>query len=98
MRNGRIRLIEPLPDGRRVTLAILRAGDLFGAADERTHAQANAEAMTHCSVSLLHARDLPALIRIAPEAADLIVASLAAQLATAHRMIGHILGTTRASV
>lgn len=92
VRSGRIRLAEPLPDGRMVTLAILREGDLFGTTEERAHPQANAEAMTHSSVSLLHARELPTLIRIAPEAANLIVASLAAQLATAHRMVGHILG------
>jgi CRP/FNR family transcriptional regulator, cyclic AMP receptor protein len=92
VRSGRVRLAEPLPDGRMVTLAILREGDLFGTTDAPTHPQANAEAMTHSSVSLLHARELPALIRIAPEAANLIVGSLAAQLATAHRMIGHILG------
>ena len=92
VRSGRARLMEPLPDGRMVTLAILREGDLFGTTDERMPPQANAEAMTQSSVSLLHARDLPALIRIAPEAANLMVASLAAQLAIAHRMIGHILG------
>ena len=92
VRSGRVRLAAPLPDGRMVMLAILREGDLFGTTDERAPPQANAEAMTHSSVSLLHARDLPALIRVAPETANLIVASLAAQLATAHRMIGHILG------
>ncbi|HEY8293674.1 MAG TPA: cyclic nucleotide-binding domain-containing protein, partial [Thermomicrobiales bacterium] len=71
VRSGRVRLAAPLPDGRMVTLAILREGDLFGTTDARAHRQANAEAMTHSSVSLLHARELPTLIRIAPEAANL---------------------------
>lgn len=92
VRGGRIRLTEPLPDGRRVTLAILRAGDAFGTTDMRAHPQASAEAMTHSAVMLLHASGVPTLVRIAPEAANALVASFAAQLTTAHRMIGHALG------
>ena len=92
VRSGRIRLMEPLPDGRMVTLAILRAGDAFGTTDTRTPQRASAEAMTHSSVTLLHASGVPALVRIVPEAASMLIASLAAQLSTAHRMIVHALG------
>lgn len=92
VRSGRVRLAEPLPDGRMVTLAILREGDAFGTTDARTPQRASAEAMTHSSVTLLHASGVPALVRIAPEAASALVASLAAQLSTAHRMIAHALG------
>lgn len=92
VRSGRVRLAEPLPDGRMVTLAILRAGDVFGTTDARAPQRASAEAMTRSGVTLLHARCVPALVRIAPNAANALVASLAAQLSTAHRMIAHALG------
>ncbi|MDQ6603595.1 MAG: Crp/Fnr family transcriptional regulator [Chloroflexota bacterium] len=92
IRSGRVRLAGALPDDRRVTLAILREGDCFGTTDTRAPARATAEAMTHSSVTLLHASDLPALVRIAPGAANAMVASFAAQLAAAHRMIVHALG------
>lgn len=92
VRSGRIRLAEPLPDGRMVTLAILREGDVFGTTDARIPQRASAEAMMHSSVTLLHASGVPALVRIVPEAANALVASLAAQLSTAHRLIAHALG------
>ena len=92
VRSGRVRLMEPLPDGRMVTLAILREGDVFGTTDARTPQRASAEAMTHSSVMLLHASGVPALIRIVPEATNALVASFCAQLSTAHRMIAHALG------
>ncbi len=92
LRSGRVRLREALPDGRMVTLAILREGDIFGTTDARAPAHAHAEAMTHSTVTLLHASGLPALVRIAPEAASAIVASLAAQLSAARQTIIHALG------
>ncbi|MCA1724831.1 MAG: Crp/Fnr family transcriptional regulator [Thermomicrobia bacterium] len=92
VRSGRVRLAAPLPDGRMVIVAILREGDTFGTTDARTPQRATAEAMTHSSVTLLHASGVPALVRIVPEAANALVASLAAQLSTAHRMIAHALG------
>lgn len=90
IRGGRVRLTEPLPDGRMVTLSILREGDVFGTADASAR-RYGAFAMTHCAVTLLHADALPALTRIVPEAASAIIASLTAQLHDAHLMIEHIL-------
>jgi len=92
VRRGRVRLADALPDGRMVMLAILREGDCFGTTDALVTTQATAEAMTHSSVTHLHARDVPALVRIAPAATSAIVAALAAQLAAAHRTIVHALG------
>ncbi len=92
VRSGRVQLAEPLPDGRMVILAILREGDVFGMTDARAPQRASAEAMTHSSVTLLHASGVPVLVRIVPEAANALVASLGAQLSIAHRMIVHALG------
>ncbi len=92
VRSGRVRLADALPDGRMVLLALLREGDCFGTTDALAPAQVAAEAMTHSSVMLLHASELPTLARIAPGAAGAIVASLAAQLAAARRTIVHALG------
>lgn len=92
VRSGHVRLTDALPDGRMVTLAILREGDCFGTTDALAPTRATAEAMTHSSVTLLHAGDVPTLARIAPAATSAMVASLAAQLAAAHRTIVHALG------
>lgn len=91
VRSGRVRLTEALPDGRMVTLSILRAGDIFGAVDAPARGGIGAEAMTHSDVTLLHASALPTLMRIAPEAAHAVVASLTAQLRDAHRFVAHAL-------
>lgn len=90
VRTGRVRLSEPLPDGRRVTLSILREGDVFGTVGTAAR-RYSAEAMTHCAVTLLHRDALPALTRIAPEATSAIITSLAAQLHDAHLLIEHVL-------
>jgi CRP/FNR family transcriptional regulator, cyclic AMP receptor protein len=91
VRSGHIRLTEPLPDGRMVTLSILQAGDLFGAVDALARYGVSAEAMTHSDVTLLHASQLPAVVRITPEAVHAIVAALAAQLRDAHLLVAHAL-------
>jgi CRP/FNR family transcriptional regulator, cyclic AMP receptor protein len=91
VRSGHVRLTEPLPDGRMVTLSILRAGDLFGAVDAPLCHGINAEAMTHCEVTLLHASQLPALVRIAPGAIHAVTASLTAQLRDARALVAHAL-------
>jgi CRP/FNR family cyclic AMP-dependent transcriptional regulator len=91
IRSGHVRLTEPLADGRMVTLSILRTGDLFGAMDAQMRHGIGAEAMTHSDVTLLHASQLPALVRIAPEAVHALAASFAAQLRDARSLVVHAL-------
>jgi CRP-like cAMP-binding protein len=91
VRSGHVRLTEPLPDGRMVTLSILRAGDVFGVVDAQLQRGISGEAMTHCDVTLLHGSQLSALVRIAPEAVHAVAASLVAQLRDARSLVAHAL-------
>jgi CRP/FNR family transcriptional regulator, cyclic AMP receptor protein len=91
VRSGHVRLTEPLPDGRMVTLSILGAGGVFGTVDVPPRHGISAEAMTHCDVTLLHASQLSALVRIAPEAVHAVIASLTAQLRDARALVAHAL-------
>ena len=91
VRSGHVRLTEPLHDGRMVTLSILRAGGIFGTVDAEVQHGISADAMTHSDISLLHASQLPALMRIAPEVVHAITTSLAAQLRDARLLVVHAL-------
>ena len=52
VRSGHVRLTEPLPDGRMVTLSILRAGGIFGTMDAQMQPGISADAMTHSDITL----------------------------------------------
>jgi CRP/FNR family transcriptional regulator, cyclic AMP receptor protein len=94
---GNVRVIRRFPDGRRITLARLGAGDVFGElalfAGERRSATVQAEEQT--AALQLAAEDLISILRTSPDASVGMMVTLANRLReTNERLLEYALATT----
>jgi CRP/FNR family transcriptional regulator, cyclic AMP receptor protein len=94
---GNVRVIRRFPNGRRITLARLGAGDVFGElalfAGERRSATVQAEEQT--AAAQLAAEDLISILRTSPDASVGMMVALANRLReTNERLLEYALATT----
>jgi CRP/FNR family cyclic AMP-dependent transcriptional regulator len=95
--HGSVRVIRRFPDGRRITLARLTAGDVFGElalfAGERRSATVQADEPT--AAVKLAADDLISILRTSPDASVAMMVTLANRLCeTNERLLEYALATT----
>lgn len=83
LKKGRVRLYALAPDGRELTLAVVRAGQVFGEmalTNQRLHG-AYAEAMERCVICAMGRRQLEDLVRWKPEVGLRVMSMLTDRLA-----------------
>ena len=92
--SGQVRLYELLPDGRCVSLSILKTGDVFSHSKNRGHYYHDvyAEVMSASSVALINESTLEQLMSDNPVLASCVVQSLSEQLSQTQFLIEGLIG------